>query len=87
MLYEVITGEEFMAIFVNIDMESCKNLLNKINESLSNYDWKTECLKVTFTAGLIEVKGDNIQNLDAYLKRLDELLYQGKQNGRNQVVC
>jgi len=41
-------------------------------------------LKITVSIGAVSFKG-NIQDLNAILKRADELLYKAKNTGRNNV--
>ena len=42
---------------------------------------------VTMTFGVVEQKaGDALASIDSLIDRADQHLYQGKRNGRNQIV-
>lgn len=79
-------GEEFVVILPATELEDAKHLLERINVSLQTYEWTQRDLTVSYTAGLVELDNQNIRELDYYLKKMDELLYKGKENGRQQVV-
>lgn len=79
-------GEEFFLILENISIDQGKKLLERINIRLADYSWVREGLKVTFTAGIMEIKKDDIRSLEYYLKKLDRLLYYGKDQGRACVI-
>lgn len=78
-------GEEFLIIFEDSDMEKAlkhlKMMRQKVLDNVLEYDG--QALHITMTFGL--VPGDQV-NIDEIVKKADELLYYGKQHGRNQIV-
>ncbi len=80
-------GEEFLLIFQEKSMkeaEQCVNeIADQIREHIIRYDGQE--LKVTLTIGMVE--GDVKLAMDDIVKRADQALYEGKENGRNQVIC
>lgn len=78
-------GEEFLIIFEDSDMDKALKHLTmmrqKVLDNVLEYDG--QALHITMTFGL--VPGDQI-NIDEIVKKADELLYYGKQHGRNQIV-
>ncbi len=78
-------GEEFVIILNRLDIHSCKiiiqRLLNIVSENKLIY--KNESLSVTMSAGTtILVKGDTP---DSLIARADKALYRAKKNGKNQI--
>ncbi len=78
-------GEEFLIIFEDADMDKAYNVLAKIREKVLEHEmpYGNEVIKVTMTFGLVE--GDE-RRIEDIVKEADNLLYYGKQNGRNQIV-
>lgn len=79
-------GEEFLIIFSRGSFEECKDIMEHTLEVIRthqvNYD--NQVLSVTMTFGLINTAG--MKNADEMVKRVDELLYYGKEHGRNRLV-
>lgn len=80
-------GEEFLFVYDNCTLDTARMdmelMLNEIrNLSLSYEDQK---LAVTMTFGLAE--GGVGTNVKTLLQLADSRLYDGKSNGRNQIVC
>lgn len=78
-------GEEFLIIFEDADLDKAYKILCGIREKVISHemDYKGQIIKVTMTFGLTE--GDR-RHIDDIVKEADNLLYIGKQNGRNQIV-
>lgn len=80
-------GEEFLIVLSETELTKAEQvadrLLSKISHSPIHYH--SESLKVSFSGGLIEI--DAKLNIEENLKKVDELLYKAKQNGRNQIAC
>jgi diguanylate cyclase (GGDEF)-like protein/PAS domain S-box-containing protein len=79
-------GEEFIGIFVNVNQEELDKILNRIRILVekSSLRYKTQDLHVTISIGGTIIKsGDTLESLQ---KRADDLMYQSKKNGRNQVT-
>ncbi|MCR4605335.1 MAG: GGDEF domain-containing protein [Eubacterium sp.] len=86
-------GEEFLLVFFplrKLSMGQFKaeiiDIVEKIRRSVSadQVDYKGQRIQITMTAGVAFYRyGDDEMKL---FKEADELLYYGKENGRNQVV-
>ena len=78
-------GEEFLIIFEDADLDKAYKLLSILRQRILDYvvNYNGEELKITMTFGLVE--GD-MRNIDDIVKEADEMLYIGKQNGRNRIV-
>ena len=78
-------GEEFIIVLENTSLDDGVKLLNKIKDLVCKscvfYDELR--LSITMTFGIMAGSGESINEL---LKEVDTLLYQGKENGRNQIV-
>ncbi len=81
-------GEEFTLILPGVDIESARDVAERIREKLSAIDFtvgETQTVSVTTSIGLsVFRKGEDVQNL---LKRADKALYKAKSRGRNQTVA
>lgn len=79
-------GEEFLFVYDNMEAESAKTELQKLLEELRSmaltYDEQT--IYVTMTFGVAE--GGLHTNIKDLLQKADTKLYEGKANGRNQIV-
>lgn len=78
-------GEEFIMVFDNCDIEKGVKLLNSVRDAVLENEviYKEEILKITMTYGI--VSGDE-RPVNAIMKDVDNLLYVGKQGGRNRIV-
>ena len=78
-------GEELLTIFEDADIDKSYKILKDIREKIINHemDYNGQIIKVTMTFGLTE--GDE-RDIDDIVKEADNLLYYGKQNGRNRIV-
>ena len=78
-------GEEFAIVMPDTDQESAYEVLNLIRERFSeiHYPAQPSDLRCSFSAGVVELKGDADSLLMA--AQADEALYCAKKNGRNQV--
>lgn len=79
-------GEEILVYMENVSIEMAEKKLNRILCYLRERQILDEVkdFRVTFTAGITEIQSRS--ELDAGVKRADALLYEGKKNGKNQVV-
>ena len=78
-------GEEFLIIFEDADLEKAHGLLKVLRQKVLDHviEYESNKLGVTMTFGLTQ--GD-MRDIDDIVKEADELLYIGKQNGRNRIV-
>jgi diguanylate cyclase (GGDEF)-like protein len=77
-------GEEFVILFPAAQLETARMVLERLLARLSTHVFAPLTLTkpLTFTAGIVSC-GDG--NISQALKRADELLYQGKNAGRNSL--
>ena len=80
-------GEEFIIISKKGDnMEDSYNEIDNIRLKIANNKFLFESRKInaTVTIGIAEFKDD--MTIDEWIKIADDKLYQGKKNGKNQVI-
>ncbi len=79
-------GEEFLLAFENSNAQLATKhlemLLDEVRASFVSYG--EEKVQVTMTFGVVE--GNGTSDLDEMFKAADELLYSGKQQGRNRIM-
>ena len=74
-------GEEFMICLENMTTENVKAIAYRILESIRNDENNDK--GITVSIGVTKyIPGENIQQM---MNRVDELLYEAKNNGKNQV--
>lgn len=79
-----IGGEEFVILFANTELEDARKVAEKLRENIEKELTTLNNHTVTVSMGLTQVhKEDNAQSI---FKRADELLYQAKKSGKNQVA-
>lgn len=79
-------GEEFLLVYENCSLDKALEHLKGLREKVLACEvvYEDEVLHITMTYGIVQ--GDNGQIIEASVKAADDLLYQGKMNGRNQIV-
>ena len=80
-------GEEFLIIFKRFTLEESVNFAEEIREKLHRTDlrYHNDGFHVTLTIGV--AAGDSEKSIESMVKCADCALYEGKRNGRDQVVC
>lgn len=78
-------GEEFILILENANKSKGIEILKGIRQAILDnvVEYNGEALKITMTFGLVE--GDD-RAINDITKEVDELLYVGKEGGRNRIV-
>lgn len=76
-------GEEFLIIAPGTDLIGGVDLAEKLRHAIASYDF-IEVGRVTASFGVAAMQQS--EELDSLLKRMDDALYQAKEQGRNQVV-
>lgn len=79
-------GEEFLIIFENLNKQAAASVLEKVRENIKNkqFEINGNTLSVTMTFGICE--SDNYSGYTEIVSAADELLYKGKENGRDCIV-
>lgn len=79
-------GEEFIVLLPNTELKDAINIANKCRQTISEevFIVADKSLRVTLTAGAADIEG--YTSVDQCIKRADELLYEGKRLGRDQVL-
>lgn len=80
-------GEEFLIIFKSFTLEESVNFVKQLMEKLHRTElrYHNDCFHVTLTIGV--AAGDCERSIESMVKGADCALYEGKRNGRDQVVC
>ena len=80
-------GEEFLIIFKHFTLEESVNFAEEIREKLHRTElrYHNDGFHVTLTIGV--AAGDSEKSIESMVKCADCALYEGKRNGRYQVVC
>ncbi|MGM0410791.1 MAG: GGDEF domain-containing protein [Bacillota bacterium] len=76
-------GDEFIIINPETKLEESVKLAERLKTKIANTTFE-EVEKVTCSFGVTELKKDD--NIDILLKRVDDALYEAKENGRNKVI-
>ncbi|SFD67448.1 GGDEF domain-containing protein [Pseudoalteromonas denitrificans] len=78
-------GEEFLFILPQTNAENANVIAEKILLKLNKYalNYNDEKIKVTVSMGIAQFDGS--QSIDAVINNADNLLYQAKNSGRNQI--
>ncbi len=78
-------GEEFLIVLENIDLKKSEELLNRFRNNLkqTQMQYEDKEIKISVTAGVVEVENRDFTNA---IKRADQKLYYGKNNGKDAVI-
>ncbi|MDU0458325.1 MAG: GGDEF domain-containing protein [Geobacteraceae bacterium] len=81
-------GEEFMIFLPNTSCDEAKMISCRILNAVSSHPCYAgeQPMTVTASIGCTWTDGSD-ESLDTVLSRVDNLLYEAKRNGRNQVFC
>jgi diguanylate cyclase (GGDEF)-like protein len=80
-------GEEFVILLPNTDLRQAKNVAERLREAIQT----TPLVKngrnfpITASLGVDEFRPDHNETAEAFIKRVDGLLYEAKRDGRNCV--
>lgn len=81
-------GEEFGVLLVQTTAEQAKITANRLRQILSTVCIQTETGSLCFTVSIgIAAYGDDVDSLEALMKRADQALYHAKENGRDRISC
>lgn len=85
-LFGRIGGEEFVLFMPHCNLEQARERLAQIAQKVRNSRPVEGCPKIcyTFSAGLIDISQDD--DVEASLRRADDLLYDAKDSGRDRIA-
>ncbi|MFP4039380.1 MAG: GGDEF domain-containing protein [Desulfosudaceae bacterium] len=80
-------GEEFLIMLVETDGASGQKVAERLRQSIADieFTWQGTSLPLTMTFGVTTFRGAE-DDIDSCIKRADQALYEGKRQGKNQVV-
>lgn len=79
-------GEEFLILFSNKSASEALKILENLQTLFKEYDWEHPDLKVSFSAGLIEINKENyLKEVKHLINDADKFLYLAKRNGRDRI--
>lgn len=83
-----IGGEEFVVLLPDTELNAAKGVAEELRKNIAalHFEAEGEAFKVTVTFGVTLYNGTD-RAPDDILRRLDKLMYEGKQSGRNRVVA
>lgn len=81
-------GEEFAIILRGANASEAKQVAERIRGIFQSQKVLSKSKEITFTVsiGVATFNGKNFSTSEEFLLKADELLYQAKQNGRNQTI-
>lgn len=81
-------GEKFVHALITLSLEKLQNVAKRLRESIQNLSFSDNehTFSVTMSIGALLCPSSGKFSVDSVLSRADELLYQAKENGHNQVV-
>jgi diguanylate cyclase (GGDEF) domain len=77
-------GDEFLLVLPDTAMEDARFLAERLCQAVEELNIVTQAGRLAVSIGLSEWKSG--MQLDAWLERADDILYQAKANGRAQVA-
>ncbi len=75
-------GEEFLIIMPNTLLQNATIYAHRLRQTVEENNFK-EVGQLTISIGVVELQDD--ENIDVMFKRVDDLLYESKNSGRNRV--
>ena len=78
-------GEEFLMFLSDVELETAAGILDTLRRNIADTPIFTANKKINYTV-TIGVAAVDLNDVQSSISVCDERLYQGKQNGKNQVV-
>lgn len=81
-------GEEFVVLLSDVDLRQAEDIIERIRASLEDMTstYKKTDINVTASFGLVQLKEtDETDNFDEIFIKVDNALYDAKNNGRNRI--
>lgn len=81
-------GEEFLVVMPHLQLEQAVHVAQRVADAIRNSSVKSEDQqRITFTASVGVTQYRINESVDTLFKRVDDLLYMAKDQGRDRVVC
>lgn len=82
-------GEEFIVLLSNTGIDGARSVAEQIHQAFATRPvvLGDQSANVTVSIGVVSVVPDDAHSYETIIKAADDLLYQAKANGRNQVLC
>ena len=79
-------GEEFVLLLPETDISGAKRVIDLLRKEIGSYKFQCQSkpFSITMTFGMVLFDGN--QSVETALKNADELLYKGKEKGRNCIM-
>lgn len=79
-------GEEFLILLPNTSLQAALLVTERVRKTLSEYSFSLDDVKYKVTASFGVCELQKSESLAQTLQRIDNCLYQAKENGRNCIV-
>jgi diguanylate cyclase (GGDEF)-like protein len=79
-----VGGEEFIILFANTSQKEIRDAVEKLRLTIEKELNVLENRTITVSMGLTQVQAQDTQ--ESIFNRADELLYEAKKKGKNQVI-
>jgi diguanylate cyclase (GGDEF)-like protein/PAS domain S-box-containing protein len=79
-----VGGEEFIILLTATEIDRAKLVAEKIRKSVENDLGVIDDKPITISLGLTQIREND--NQDMIFRRVDELLYKSKRNGKNRIT-
>ena len=82
-------GEEFCVVLQGVSSDKMKDISAKINHNVAVNPFRSgdDKFKITVSIGALHIPSYQKWSSEQLFKQVDKLLYQAKNNGRDQTVC
>lgn len=80
-------GEEFCVVLMGVKSTTAKEIFSRIRENVENFSYQlNDDTHITFTISIGAVLFDKEKSIKNNINVADKMLYEAKNNGRNQLV-
>jgi diguanylate cyclase (GGDEF)-like protein len=79
-------GEEFICLLPNTGVDQAMMIAERLRETVASEGFATSAGSISVTMSIGIAGMHRSDEMDSFLQRADEALYQAKENGRNQIV-
>jgi diguanylate cyclase (GGDEF)-like protein len=80
-------GDEFLLVVTHVDTEHVEATVNRFREQFAalSFPLAGQSVGVTASFGVAGFQGKDVQEFSALVRKADQMLYEAKRAGRNQV--